>query len=57
MSGIALLNKYQKKAIVIQLYEQGKTRRQFAETVHMSFKDIADIINDYICLKSNLQCS
>jgi cytidylate kinase len=32
---------------VIELYKQGKTRRQIAETVHMSFKDIADIINEY----------
>jgi hypothetical protein len=24
-----------------------KTRRQIAETVHMSFKNIADIINEY----------
>ena len=47
MSDIALLNKHQKKALVIELYKQGKTRRQIAETVHMSFKDIADIINGY----------
>ena len=44
---IVLLNKHQKKALVIELYKQGKTRRQIAETVHMSFKDIADIINEY----------
>jgi len=31
----------------MELYNQGKTRRQIAETVHMSFKDIADIINEY----------
>jgi transposase len=48
MSDIVLFNKHQKKALVIQLYQQGKTRRQIAETVHMSFKDIADIINEYI---------
>ena len=47
MSEIVLLNKHQKKALVIELYKQGKTRRQIAETVHMSFKDIADIINEY----------
>jgi transposase len=47
MSDIVLLNKLQKKALVIELYMQGKTRRQIAETVHMSFKDIADIINEY----------
>jgi cytidylate kinase len=47
MSEIVLSNKHQKKALVIELYKQGKTRRQIAETVHMSFKDIADIINEY----------
>ena len=47
MSEIVLLNKHQKKALVIELYKQGKTRRQIAEVVHMSFKDIADIINEY----------
>ncbi len=47
MPDIALLNRHQKKTLVIELYKQGKTRRQIAETVHMSFKDIADIINEY----------
>jgi transposase len=47
MSEIVLLNKHQKKVLVIELYKQGKTRRQIAETVHVSFKDIADIINEY----------
>lgn len=47
MSDIVLLNKHQKKTLVIELYKQGKTRRQIAEVVHMSFKDIADIINEY----------
>lgn len=35
---------HQKKALVIELYKQGKTRRQIAEVVHMGFKDIADVI-------------
>jgi transposase len=47
MSNIVSLNRHQKKALVIQLYQQGKTRRQIAEVVHMGFKDIADIINEY----------
>jgi transcriptional regulator len=47
MSDFILLNKHQKKALVIELYKQGKTRRQIAEVVHMSFKDIADIINEH----------
>mgnify|MGYP003288318585 CR=1 FL=1 len=44
MSDFASLNQHQKKALVIQLYEQGKTRRQIAEVAHMSFNDIADVI-------------
>ena len=47
MSDIVLLNKHQKKALVIEYYKQGKTRRQIAEVVHMGFKDIAGIINEY----------
>ncbi len=47
MSDPILLNKHQKKALVIELYKQGKTQRQIAEVVHMSFKDIADIVNEY----------
>jgi transposase len=48
MSNFVPLNRHQKKALVIELYNQGKTRRQIAEIVHMSFKDIADVINEYI---------
>ena len=44
MSNLVPLNRHQKKALVIELYNQGKTRRQIAEIAHMSFKDIADII-------------
>jgi hypothetical protein len=47
MSNLVSLNKHQNKALVIELYNQGKTRRQIAEIVHMSFKDIADVINEY----------
>jgi hypothetical protein len=47
MSDFASLNQHQKKALVIQLYEQGKTRRQIAEIAHMSFKDIADVIKKH----------
>jgi hypothetical protein len=48
MSNLVPLNRHQKKALVIELYNQGKTRRQIAEIVHMSFKDIADTINEYV---------
>ena len=47
MSNFVPLNKHQKKSLVIELYNQGKTRRQIAEIAHMSFKDMADIINEY----------
>jgi transposase len=47
MSNFVSLNQHQKKALVIQLYEQGKTRRQIAEVVHMGFKDIADVIKKH----------
>ena len=48
MSDFISLNQHQKKALVIELYNQGKTRRQIAEIVRMSFKDIADVINEYV---------
>jgi hypothetical protein len=47
MSNIVSLNRHQKKALVIELYNQGKTRRQIAEVVHMGFKDIADVIKKH----------
>ena len=47
MSNFISLNQHQKKALVIQLYEQGKTRRQIAEVAHMSFKDIAHVIKKH----------
>jgi hypothetical protein len=54
MSDFISLNQHQKKALVIQLYEQGKTRRQIAEVVHMGFKDIADVIKKHTGEDSNL---
>jgi hypothetical protein len=53
MSDCTALNKFQKKALVIQLYEQGKTRRQIAEVAHMGFKDIADVIKKHTGEDSN----
>jgi hypothetical protein len=44
MSDCTPLNKFQKQELVIELHDQGKTRRQIAEVAHMSFKDIADVI-------------
>jgi hypothetical protein len=54
MSEFLSLNQHQKKALVIQLYEQGKTRRQIAEVAHMGFKDIADVIRKHTGEDSNL---
>jgi hypothetical protein len=47
MSKFASLNQHQKKVLVIQLYEQSKTRRQIAEVAHMSFKDVASVIKKH----------
>jgi cytidylate kinase len=47
MSDFTSLNQHQKKALVVQLYQQGKTRRQIAQVAHMSFKDIADVIKKH----------
>jgi transposase len=47
MSNFVPLNRHQKKSLVIELYNQGKTRRQIAEIVHMGFKDIADLIKKH----------
>ena len=54
MSEFTSLNQHQKKALVIQLYEQGKTRRQIAEVVHMGFKDIAYVIKKHTGEDSDL---
>jgi hypothetical protein len=46
-----VLTKYYNKAKaeqVIELYKQGKTIREIAKIVHMSFGDIGAIINNYI---------
>jgi hypothetical protein len=53
MSDFTSLNQHQKKALVIQLYEQGKTRRQIVEVAHMSFKGIADVIKKHTGEESN----
>jgi hypothetical protein len=39
-----LLNKKEKEQLVIDLHQQGKTIREIAQQVHMSFKDIGSII-------------
>ena len=47
MSEILLLNKFEKEKRVIELYLQDKTIREIAKEVHMSFRDISNIIKRY----------
>ena len=42
-----LLNKFEKGKRVIELYKNGKTIREIAKEVHMSFRDISKIIKEY----------
>ena len=41
------LNKFEKEKRVIELHKQGKTIRQIAPEVHMSFRDISKKIKNY----------
>lgn len=41
------LNKFEKEKRVIELHNQGKTIRDIAQEIHMSFKDIGRIIKTY----------
>jgi hypothetical protein len=47
MSDYLTLNKFQKQALVIELFKQGKTIRQIAGLAHMGFKDISDVIKKH----------
>jgi chromosome segregation ATPase len=40
------LNKKEKQQLVVDLHQQGKTIREIARQVHMSFKDIGSIIRE-----------
>ena len=42
-----LLNKFEKEKRVIELHLEGKTIRDIAPVVHMSFRNISEIIKDY----------
>ena len=42
-----LLNKFEKEKRVIQLYLEGKTLKEIATELHMSFRDISTIIKAY----------
>jgi hypothetical protein len=41
---LQVLNKYEKEQLVIKLYQDGKTIRDIASAVHMSFGDIGKIV-------------
>ncbi len=42
-----LLNKFEKEKRVIELYQNGKTIREISKEVHMSFRDISNLIKGY----------
>ena len=42
-----ILNKFEKEKKVIELHKQGKTLKDIATIVHMSFRDISKIIKKY----------
>ena len=42
-----MLTREQKEELVIELHKQGKTIREIAKEVHMSFSRISQIINEY----------
>ena len=41
------LNKFEKEQKVIELHKAGKTLKEIAVIVHMSFRDISKIIKKY----------
>ena len=42
-----LLNKFEKEKREIELHLEGKTIRDIAKEIHMSFRDISKIIKEY----------
>jgi cytidylate kinase len=38
--------RWKKEQLVLDLYNQGKTAKEIAKTVHMSFRDIGTIIHE-----------
>ena len=47
-----MLTQEEKETLVIELYKQGKNRREIAKEVHMSFSPISDIIKRFEGVKS-----
>jgi hypothetical protein len=52
-----VLNKNQKHQLVIELHQQGKTMREIAQQVHMSFGDIGKIIRKIDGLDDNIDAN
>ncbi|MGZ5548219.1 MAG: hypothetical protein ACXWFZ_09745, partial [Nitrososphaeraceae archaeon] len=42
-----VLNKFEKEKRVIELHLEGKTNREISKEVHMSFRDISNLIKAY----------
>ncbi|MGZ5510255.1 MAG: helix-turn-helix domain-containing protein [Nitrososphaeraceae archaeon] len=42
-----VLNKFEKEKRVIELHLEGKTIREISKEVHMSFRDISNLIKAY----------
>jgi DNA-binding NarL/FixJ family response regulator len=47
IADFTMLTREEKEILVIELYKQGKTIREIAKEVHMSFSRISKIINEY----------
>ena len=43
-----ILNKREKEELVVKLHQEDKTIRQIAEIVHMSFKDIGALSEEWM---------
>jgi len=40
------LGRWKKEQLVLDLYKQGKTSKEIAKVVHMSFRDIGAIVHE-----------
>ena len=45
---MSILTRQERERLVLDLYNQGKTIREIAKEVRMSFRDIGDILNKAI---------
>ncbi len=49
------LTREDREQLVLDLYRQGKTRRQIAQVARMSFTDIGDLINKEFGSKKDMK--